>query len=118
MLILLRLITAAFKAMTSLLELIVSVVAGKESEIADLKEQLAIALADDAADDEAVAQAQADAAAARELADTAAAEAAELKAKVEADEAEDAEIRAYLESKLPTPPAEETPEEPVTEPEA
>jgi hypothetical protein len=118
MLILLRLITAAFKAMASLLELIVSVVAGKEGEIADLKEQLATALADDAADDEAVAQAQADAAAARELADTAAAEAAELKAKVEADEAEDAEIRAYLESKLPTPPAEETPKEPVTESEA
>ena len=73
-------------------------------QVVQLQDRLAVALADDAADDETVAAAFAEAAAAREVAAAATAEAARLQALVDADVAEDAALEAVLaevEAKIP-----------------
>jgi hypothetical protein len=78
------------------------------SENASLKEQLATALANDAADAQSVADAQADAEVARAAADVAIAETARLQSIVDADTAEDAALDALL-SSLEAPVVEEAP---------
>lgn len=70
-------------------------------ENAQLKEQLAQALANDVADAEAIAAAQAEAEAARAVADEAKAKSEELQTLVDADTAEDAQILALLDATLP-----------------
>lgn len=74
-------------------------------QVAQLQDRLAVALADDAADEETVTAAVAEAAAAREVAAAATAEAARLQALVDADVTEDAAIEAALaevEAQIPT----------------
>jgi ABC-type transporter Mla subunit MlaD len=109
----LRLITTVLKAMASLFERIVTVISGKEAEIAELKQKLADAMADDAADDEAIAAAQADADAARVALGEALAKVEPLQALADADAAEDAKISEYLAGFEPQPeePVEEEPGE-------
>jgi hypothetical protein len=70
-------------------------------ENAQLKEQLAQALANDVADASAIAAAQAEAEAARVVADEAKAKSEELQTLVDEDTAEDAQILALLDATLP-----------------
>lgn len=67
---------------------------------AQLKEQLAEALANDVADADAIAAAQAEAEAARAVADEAKAKSEELQTLVDEDTAEDAQILALLDATL------------------
>lgn len=74
-------------------------------QVAALQEQLVVALADAAADDEAVAAARTVAETARTVADAATAETERLQALVDADVTEDADLEAALaaaEAQLPT----------------
>jgi hypothetical protein len=83
-----------------------------KAELAAAKEALAVALADDVADDADIAAAQADATAAREVADAAIAKVAELQDLADQDASEDALITATLDSvAIPEPEA------PASEPE-
>jgi hypothetical protein len=84
-------------------------------ENAELKERLAAALADDAADDAAVAAAQAEAVEARTTADAAVAEAERLQALVDADLAEDAALEEVLSAFEEAPATEEVVEAPAAE---
>jgi hypothetical protein len=99
----LQLLSTLLHAMGSLFSRIAAVLAGRDAVIADLREQLAAALADDAADDQAVAEAQAGAAAARAEAEAAAARVEELQAMADADAAEDAQISELLAAYEPQP---------------
>lgn len=72
--------------------------AGLKQELAQVKEQLAAALASDVADAESIAAARAEAATAVEAAATAVAKVAELQALADADVAEDEMISAALDS--------------------
>jgi tyrosyl-tRNA synthetase len=72
--------------------------AGLKQELAQVKEQLAAALASDVADAETIAAAQAEAATAVEAAAAATAKVAELQALADADVAEDEAITAALDS--------------------
>lgn len=92
----LRLLTEILKAMASLFDRIVAVVSGKEAEIAELKQKLADALANDAADADAIAAAKADAEGAKAALEP-------LQALADADSAEDAQIDEYLKGFEPTP---------------
>lgn len=76
-----------------------------QADLAETKQQLADALANDAADAEAIAAAQADADAAKAKAD-------ELQVLADADATEDSEIESLVDSVLPAEPApvEPTPE--------
>jgi cysteinyl-tRNA synthetase len=98
-------------ALTDLARRVVSYLLGREqtllSEIASLKEQLAVALADDAADAAAIAAAEEAAAAARVEADQAIAANAPLQALADADQAEDAELATIL-GAVPLPVEEPT----------
>ena len=90
------------------------------AELAAAKEALAVALADDVADDADIVAAQADATAAREAADAAIAKVAELQDLADQDASEDALITATLDSvAIPEPeaiePAPEVPAEPEPE---
>jgi hypothetical protein len=69
-----------------------------KAELATVKEELAAALADDAADESEIAAAKDDAAFARQEAEAAAAKSAELQALVDADTEEDAAIMAILDT--------------------
>ena len=97
-----------------------------KNDLAEAKEALAAALANDAADAEAIAAAEAEAAAARLEADSAIRKVAELQNLADADAAEDAAIIAALDAVAGAPGAPEpepTPEpapeeEPEAEPEA
>lgn len=86
--------------LTDLARRVVNYLLGREQtllqEIADLREQLATALANDAADAAAIAAAQEAAAAAQALADQAVAQAADLQALATADQAEDEELAAIF----------------------
>ena len=84
-------------------------------ENAELKERLAAALADDAADDATVAAAQAEAVEARDVADAAVAEAERLQALVDADLAEDAALEEVLSAFEEAPVVEEVVEAPAAE---
>lgn len=90
--------------------------ASLKAELAQVKEQLAAALTNDAADAEAIAAAQADAAAARGAADAAALKVAELQGLADADAAEDAAITAALDA-IPGAPGSPLVVEPLPEPE-
>lgn len=107
----LKVLLAFFKAMSTLLALVIEVVSYKDSKIADLSEKLAAALADDEADDAAVAAAEEAAATARAEADAAAAKVSELQALADADSLEDSQIVEFLKAQLPAP-------EPTPEPDA
>jgi peptidoglycan hydrolase CwlO-like protein len=100
-----RSVTSLTKKMISLVSRIQSVIeyfqndkVALTAELAATKEALAVALANDAADAEAIAQAEADAAAAHEAHEAAATKAAELQTLVDADTEEDAAITALLDS--------------------
>jgi regulator of replication initiation timing len=77
------------------------------TENATLKEQLATALANDAADAEAIASAQGAAAEAKASLEAAQGQNAELQSAISADVAEDEQIEALISSVLPQEPAPE-----------
>ena len=96
--------------LTDLARRVINYLLGREQtllqEIADLQEQLATALANDAADAAAIAAAQEAAAAAQAAAEQAMAANAPLQALADADTAEDAELQAILGAvTLPEEPA-------------
>jgi cysteinyl-tRNA synthetase len=101
-------------ALTDLARRVITYLLGREQtlleEIASLQEQLATALANDAADAAAIAAANDAADAARAAADQAVAANAELQALATADQAEDAELETIL-GAVPLP-EESTPVEP------
>ncbi len=90
-----------FKAMTALLDRIVGVIAGFQSREADLRQQLAEALSDDAADEAAIAAAQRDALAAMERAATAEALMAQLQASAADAQGQLDAIDTYLDQFVP-----------------
>jgi hypothetical protein len=110
-----KLITQVKNCMTNFVSRLTRVLAYYQGErqtlldrVAELREQLAAALADDVADDEAVAAAQAEALAAREVAEAAAGQVGALQELVDADVAEDAALDAALaEVEAQIPPVEE-----------
>ena len=87
--------------MTALLDRIVGVIAGFQSREANLRQQLADALSDDAADEAAIAAAQRDALAAMERAATAEALLAQLQASAADVDTQLQAIGAYLEQFVP-----------------
>jgi hypothetical protein len=97
----LSLFLSPFKAMTALLDRIVGVIAGFQSREADLRQQLAEALSDDAADEAAIAAAQRDALAAMERAATAEALMAQLQASAADAQGQLDAIDTYLDQFVP-----------------
>lgn len=87
--------------MTALLDRIVAVIAGFQSREANLRQQLAEALSDDAADEAAIAAAQRDALAAMERAATAEALMAQLQASAQDADTQLQAIGAYLDQFVP-----------------
>ncbi len=87
--------------MTALLDRIVGVTAGFQSREADLRQQLAEALSDDAADEAAIAAAQRDALAAMERAATAEALMAQLQASAADAQGQLDAIGTYLDQFVP-----------------
>ncbi len=90
-----------FRTMTALLDRIVGVIAGFQSREADLRQQLAEALSDDAADEAAIAAAQRDALAAMERAATAEALMAHLRASAQDADTQLQAIGAYIDQFVP-----------------
>ena len=97
----LSLFLSPIKAMTALLDRIVGVIAGFQSREANLRQQLADALSDDAADEAAIAAAQRDALAAMERAATAEALMAQLQASAQDADTQLQAIGAYLDQFVP-----------------
>ena len=97
----LSLFLSPIKAMTALLDRIVGVIAGFQSREADLRQQLAEALSDDAADESAIAAAQRDALAAMERAATAEALMAQLQASATDAQGQLDAIGTYLDQFVP-----------------
>jgi len=87
--------------MTALLDRIVGVIAGFQSREAGLRQQLAEALSDDAADEAAIAAAQRDALAAMERAATAEALMAQLRASAHDSDTQLQAIGAYIDQFVP-----------------
>jgi len=98
---LLSLFLSPIKAMSALLDRIVGVIAGFQSREADLRQQLAEALSDDAADEAAIAAAQRDALAAMERAATAEALMAQLQASAADAQGQLDAIGTYLDQFVP-----------------
>jgi hypothetical protein len=90
-----------FRTMTALLDRIVGVIAGFQSREAGLRQQLAEALSDDAADEAAIAAAQRDALAAMERAATAEALMAQLRASAQDADTQLQAIGAYIDQFVP-----------------
>ena len=107
---LLRFLFSTLKTMTALLDRLVGVFSRFQSREADLRRQLADALADDAADEAAIAAARKDALAAMERAATAEALMVQLKASAEDASSQLSAIGTYLDQFVPglTPVEEET----------
>ncbi len=107
---LLRFHFSPLKTMTALLDRLVGVFSRFQSREADLRRQLADALADDAADEAAIAAARKDALAAMERAATAEALMVQLKASAEDANSQLSAIGTYLDQFVPalTPVEEET----------
>jgi hypothetical protein len=97
----LSLFFSPIKAMTALLDRIVGVIAGFQSREAYLRQQLADALSDDAADEAAIAAAQRDALAAMERAATAEALMAQLQASAADAQGQLDAIGTYLDQFVP-----------------
>jgi hypothetical protein len=87
--------------MTALLDRIVGVIAGFQSREADLRQRLADALADDAADEAEIAAARSDALAAMERAATAEALMAQLQASADDANSQLTAIDAFIEQFVP-----------------
>ena len=98
---LLRFLFSPLKTMTALLDRLVGVCSRFQSREADLRRQLADALADDAADEAAIAAARKDALAAMERAATAEALMAQLKASAEDASSQLSAIGTYLDQFVP-----------------
>ena len=98
---LLRFLFSSLKTMTALLDRLVGVFSRFQSREADLRRQLADALADDAADEAAIAAARKDALAAMERAATAEALMAQLKASAEDASSQLSAIGTYLDQFVP-----------------
>jgi predicted nucleic acid-binding Zn-ribbon protein len=98
---LLHLFFSPFKAMNALLDRIVAVIAGFQSREADLRQRLADALADDAADEAEIAAARSDALAAMERAATAEALVAQLQASADDATSQLTAIDAFIEQFVP-----------------
>lgn len=110
---LVQLLSLFFKVMASILDRLAGVFARQSSVIAKLKEDLAAALADDAADDEAIRLADEAAAVARAEADALAGQVSELQAALAAGQSELEAISlftAQLEAVSPAPEPEPMPE--------
>ena len=107
---LLRFLFSPLKTMTALLDRLVGVLSRFQSREADLRRQLADALADDAADEATIAAARKDALAAMERAATAEALMAQLKASAEDASSQLSAIGTYLDQFVPalTPEEKET----------
>ena len=95
------LVFSPLKTMTALLDRLVGVFSRFQSREADLRRQLADALADDAADEAAIAAARKDALAAMERAATAEALMAQLKASAEDASSQLSAIGTYLDQFVP-----------------
>ena len=104
---LLRFLFSPLKTMTALLDRLVGVFSRFQSREADLRRQLADALADDAADEAAIAAARKDALAAIERAATAEALMAQLKASAEDASSQLSAIGTYLDQFVPALTTEE-----------
>ena len=104
---LLRFLFSPLKTMTALLDRLVGVFSRFQSREADLRRQLADALADDAADEAAIATARKDALAAMERAATAEALMAQLKASAEDASSQLSAIGTYLDQFVPALTTEE-----------
>ena len=104
---LLRFLFSPLKTMTALLDRLVGVFSRFQSREADLRRQLADALADDAADEAAIAAARKDALAAMERAATAEALMAQLKASAEDASSQLSAIGTYLDQFVPALTTEE-----------
>ena len=104
---LLRFLFSSLKTMTALLDRLVGVFSSFQSREADLRRQLADALADDAADEAAIAAARKDALAAMERAATAEALMAQLKASAEDASSQLSAIGTYLDQFVPALTTEE-----------
>ena len=98
---LLRFLFSPLKTMTALLDRLVGVFSRFQSREADLRRQLADALADDAADEAAIAAARKDALAAMERAATAEALMVQLKASAEDASSQLSAIGTYLDQFVP-----------------
>ena len=98
---LLHLLFSPLKTMTALLDRIVGVIAGFQSREADLRQRLADALADDAADEAEIAAARSDALAAMERATTAEALMAQLQASADDANSQLSAIDAFIEQFVP-----------------
>ena len=98
---LLRFLFSPLKTMTALLDRLVGVFSRFQSREADLRRQLADALADDAADEAAIATARKDALAAIDRAATAEALMAQLKASAEDASSQLSAIGTYLDQFVP-----------------
>jgi hypothetical protein len=105
---LLRFLFSPLKTMTALLDRLVGVFSRFQSREADLRRQLADALADDAADEAAIATARKDALAAMERAATAEALMAQLKASAEDASSQLSAIGTYLDQFVPALTTEES----------
>ncbi len=112
---LLRFLFSPLKTMTALLDRLVGVFSRFQSREADLRRQLADALADDAADEAAIAAARKDALAAIERAATAEALMAQLKASAEDASSQLSAIGTYLDQFVPALTTEEKTSDPVVE---
>ena len=113
---LLRFLFSPLKTMTALLDRLVGVFSRFQSREADLRRQLADALADDAADEAAIAAARKDALAAMERAATAEALMAQLKASAEDASSQLSAIGTYLDQFVPAlTTVEEETSDPVVE---
>ena len=99
---LLHLLFSPLKSMTALLDRIVGVIAGFQSREADLRQRLADALADDAADEAEIAAARSDALAAMERAATAEALMAQLQASADDANSQLIAIDAFIDQFVPT----------------
>ena len=105
---LLRFLFSPLKTMTALLDRLVGVFSRFQTREADLRRQLADALADDAADEAAIAAARKDALAAMERAATAEALMAQLKASAEDASSQLSAIGTYLDQFVPALTTEES----------
>ena len=105
---LLRFLFSPLKTMTALLDRLVGVFSRFQSREADLRRQLADALADDAADEAAIATARKDALAAMERAATAEALMVQLKASAEDASSQLSAIGTYLDQFVPALTTEES----------
>ena len=104
---LLRFLFSPLKTMTALLDRLVGVFSRFQSREADLRRQLADALADDAADEAAIAAARKDALAAMERAATAEALMVQVKASAEDASSQLSAIGTYLDQFVPALTTEE-----------